>query len=118
MAELNDLDEFVVYPIIFKYLNLDDLVNLKLVNKKFNKLINEYPIKECSFSGFRFKLNRRFTDQQWNFNYYLKSNKLNSFLTNSSLNLKWLKYLYISNATIDFKLINQLIKLEYLTLDT
>ena len=38
-----------LYPFIFKHLNLDDLGNLKMVNKKFNYLVNQYPIKELIF---------------------------------------------------------------------
>ena len=58
--ELNDLFK-ELYPFIFNYLDLNDLGNLLVVNKKLNHLIKQYPIKELIFHNFgRYKNNWMF----------------------------------------------------------
>ena len=47
-----------LYPFIFQYLDLNDLNNLLVINKKLNNLVKQYPIKELIFdNGKRIKDN-------------------------------------------------------------
>ena len=102
-----------LYFEIFDYLDLIDLGNLLMVNKKLNNLIKEYPIKELITNDFKLEFSWSFTSKLWNFNYTISQEKFNSFL-NGHLNLRLLKCLKIIAMTIDLELINGLNSLENL----
>lgn len=103
-----------IYHLIFEYLDIIDLTNCKLVNKKFYKYVKEFRIKELIFYSSKscwFYINKPF-----NCNYRLVHFKISPFLKKSTFNFKFLKYLNIEFVDEMFNLteINKFDKLKVL----
>ena len=108
---------------IFEYLQLDELCRLRLLNKRFHKMIKEYKIKELNFyaSVWRIKDIWFFIMKPIYPMNSINVSKLSIFLNSSSLNLGNLKRLSITNIKDDdnfnLDLLNRFINLEHFELD-
>lgn len=85
-----------VYQYIFKYLEIVDLFDLRLVNKRFNNIVSEFSVKELIFqTGYKFRYNWAFSRRPINYLNVIPAAK--QFVLRSGLfRCKGLRYLKIS----------------------
>ena len=119
---MNNLPIKLCYA-IFKYLPLDELCRLRLINKRFHNMIKDYKIEELSFydSIWRIKDIWLFIMKPIYPINSINISKLSIFFNSSSLNLGNLKRLSITSIKDDdnfnLDLLNRFINLEHLELD-
>ena len=101
-----------LYQEIFEYLDIEELLNIRLVNKKCKEIIQHFKIRELIFdASFKYKYNWYFSNRSTLMNNVIKESKL-FMLKNSLFNLEFLRRLKIDclkdNSKISLKDINKL----------
>jgi len=89
MSNFDDLPLYDLSSIIFKHLNLDDLIKCRLVSKKFKECVDNFKIKSIVVSDKTFRSSRNWfgTKEKLRLNRYVVSSK-SKFLTTTIFDLQ------------------------------
>lgn len=87
---LDNLPYDIFYFYIFEYLDVDEILRLRFLNKRFNSIVKSYDIKELAIVHF---------DDCWHEkdSFYLKNHMDNWFSTTSSIRIENQQHLYNLN---------------------
>lgn len=125
--DIDSLPINIYHNHLFSYLDLDDIMNLRLLNQRFNLIVKSYEIEELSFldHSIDYYINHKYKDNWFSTTKSTKrrnlidSSKL-SLLKNPSTNLldlKFLRILQFKSMPIKLKDLNIFTKLQILIIE-
>ena len=103
-----------IYENVFGYLNVDDLLNVRLVCRGFNVLLMKYKIEELVFDHLKIRSSLdKWSDLPINYHYAVDKSKL--FLFKSSMfNIKLKRFKICGYFEINLEVLNKFSQLEHL----